>query len=1027
MIPFLKAVAKGYKERYSDLSRLCFVFPNKRSIAFFTKYLTEECDAHIVAPQMITISDFIAGIAGRVVAKRLDMLFRLYSCYRDMQGLTGQDDEDDFERFRGWGESVLSDFNEVDLHMVDPDEIFKNVKDLKEISTNFLTPEQRAVMEEYFGYSGTPPNPDQFWREFKDVKEEEIHPGGSPKGKFLHLWRTLAPLYHRFTDSMEAELLATPGGAARRAAMLLESGESNVSSRYDKVVMVGFNALGGAERIIFRSLMAEEEFDGPDGRESFVDFLWDATGPLMKDVENPAGRFVAINRRALPSPKWMEPYLAMCSTDHVPPHMHVTGVPSNVGQIKILGERLGNLISESDPAETDNARIAIVLPDEGLLHPLLYSLPQGAGTPNLTMGYPLRHTAVVSFISLMRNLQHRRMDAQGATGFYLEALQLFFAHPFVQTLLGADRIAAFISTIVREHTMAVSPKRIIDSLCADRPDCALLFHIIPPGTKALDVIDYIDSVMALVENALCYTDHAIIKSRLEHQHIAVYRDALRQLREAIIRYDIKLTRHGVFSFADRLIANETVTLEGEPLHGIQVMGMLETRLLDFDHIFIPSLTDRKMPRQGRARTFIPNTLRRAYGMPPATYQEEMYAYYFFRLLSRAKSVNMLYDSRSIDSGGVSRYILQLKHLYETSMVCDELSFALASVMPQSTSIQKTDLILERIQKYVEQNTDKKRKNLSYSALRTYLECPVQFLYTQLLNINDDPEPVETIDNITFGHIVHHVMQHIYVPKDDQGKWLPQPILITPEKLDAILANQTLIDNLIIEAIYLYHYHNSSSNTKRRLDGSARHLLDGIRLAVLKILRYDRQQAPLRIFGTEIEVMQTYPLSNGKEINVKMVIDRVDSIGHTPDRIRIVDYKTGYACVKESTVEEMFAGDSEAKHSLQLLFYAHMLDHHLPTLIPGWVSGTKPIDLQVISIRNIDAEGNQLKSSKTSDTNSGVPVIDHHEIHSHLEVDDMIKTHLDSALTTLLDPSIPLSQCADPKVCLKCPIRNICGR
>ena len=581
MIPFLKSIARGYASRYPDLSEFCFLFPNKRSGTFFLKYLKEECGNHLVlSPEVKTITELVADLSGRVVASRLDLIFLLYQCYRELRGLSATDLEDgedlsDFDSFRGWGETVISDFNEIDQYLADADAIFKNVKDYREITSNFLTDEQKEVMAEYFGRADSG-DTSGFWKNF-DTDEENL---SDVKKKFLYLWRSMSPLYDSLNSKLAARGMASSGGAYRIAVENLRlSGRDGLP--FKKMVAVGFNALSASEAALFSEM---RDFEGYLGYDAFCDFFWDATGPVLSGGINSASRFVKANIKAFPSPQWALPALGQSDVASLP-DLKVVASPSNSAQVKIAGLILGEMRKKLSAKEISEARVAVVLPDENLLLPMLYSLPEGMGNVNLTMGYPLKLTSVVPFVKQLRLLYRNRRLAGGSAAFYHKDLRLFLSHPFSHAVFGTAAVNNLIGYIDRHHKAVVSLDEIIvfSQAAAELLDFSILDN---NPDKAIWLLD---SILSRVVEALPANGTGMMKSRLEIDHIEVYRDALRRLRDLLDEYKIHASPNTVFHLADKLLSGSSVGFEGEPLTGLQIMGTLETRSLDFDHLIILSM------------------------------------------------------------------------------------------------------------------------------------------------------------------------------------------------------------------------------------------------------------------------------------------------------------------------------------------------------------------------------------------------------------------------------------------------------
>ncbi|MDE6299172.1 MAG: hypothetical protein K2M10_05965, partial [Muribaculaceae bacterium] len=368
-------------------------------------------------------------------------------------------------------------------------------------------------------------------------------------------------------------------------------------------------------------------------------------------------------------PSWALPSLGESEATKLP-HIKVVASPSNAAQVKIAGNLLSELRGRITAGEINGAKVAVILPDENLLLPMLYSLPAGMGEVNLTMGYPLRLTSVVPFVTLLRRLHFNVRIEKGDYCIYHRDLRQLFAHPFSHLLFGSIKIQSILDILNNQHrsTISVAELRGISQEMGDVLDPTRL------GEKPQEVVEYIRYVLNKIKEKLPQEESVGIKSRLDEDHIEIYLRALQRLSDLLDEYAINMRQATVFRLVDRILAGETVGFKGEPLTGLQVMGSLETRSIDFEHLFVLSMNEKIMPMRARRRTFIPDSLRHAYGMPPSNYAESIFAYYFYRMISRAKEVTLLYDARNsggISSGDVSRYIVQLRELFAKGEIEEE--------------------------------------------------------------------------------------------------------------------------------------------------------------------------------------------------------------------------------------------------------------------------------------------------------------------------------------------------------------------
>lgn len=1023
-VPFLQSIARAYAANGRDLSGHLFVFPSRRACTFFLKLLTEELRGRVaMLPKVTTMSDFVEKACGRIVGGRIELLFIMYMAYVRLQKESGSSVVQEFDRFRRWGETALSDFNEVDMQDADPDELFKNVKDLKEISSNFLTEEQLKVMEEFFGQAYDPAaTATEFWKDFNDNKDDELHK------KFLPIWQTMAPLYHAFHEEMERRGLVSSGGAYRLAAENLEK-EIPAALEASKAVVVGFNALTRTEQRIFNALAS---YETDDGKEPFADFYWDTAGPVINDRTAAAGRYVLHNKEAWPSPEWAEPFLAQSEVKGMPESMKVIAVPSNTMQAKVACDVIADISRRPDSAaEFREAKIAVVLPDEGLLIPMLYSIPDNVEHVNLTMGYPLKLSGAATFVSLLRRLQGSRRKSGDTTGYYYKDLEALLSHPFSHAIFGKD--VTKVKEWIKKHHHAVVDMRELGSVSKEMSE---LLRPLSDDAAPEEAVGWLDSILGKAAEAIADTGENMLKMNVDVANVDFYRLVLSQLLEVVKEYGIRMQWRTFLSLTDRMISAETVTFEGQPLRGLQVMGMLETRALDFDRIIIPSLNERILPAKRRVRTFISDSLRRAYGLPPVNYSESIFAYHFFRMIARAKEVVLLYDARASEgarSGDVSRYVLQLQYLYaKDHLKMESRSFDISKSDLQPSPIAKTPAILDLLSAY--RDAGPQGRNLSATALTRYADCQIRFYFEHLLRLRTDIEAVDYIDAITQGNILHYVMQNIYLPPEKQGRYLEHPEVIDRALVRAKINDENEIDRLIRFGINKEHFHRPQEQYNAPLRGGVAYVAKVMRDQIKNILDFDLRQTPFLLYGVEIAGNVRLRMPQGDPINMRFAIDRLDSpgneaYGNSPRRLRIVDYKTGSVHVKTDSMQSVFEGDHNGSNLIQLWLYANLFDalpdknlrkdNERPLLtLFGPDSGLprQPLELELYDI-------NSLHKGKHTH-----PEIEKKDQIVHSDQNEEFLSNLESTLTGMFDPETPFSPTKDVnKSCQYCPFKIICWR
>lgn len=1027
-VPFLESVAKAYASRYLDFSRLIFVFPSRRSCTFFLKNLTDQLgDRVTVMPEVMTMSDFVENVSGCVIADRIEMLFILYQAYVKILKKDGKKVVPEFDSFRRWGETAISDFNEIDMQIIDPDDIFKNVKDLKEISSNFLTEEQLKVMELFFGQVYDPEDiATSFWKNFNDSEESKLH------SRFRLIWQVMAPLYYSFNEMLAEKGLVSSGGAYRCAVDILE-GKSQLSLNADKIVFVGFNALTRSERRIMDALSL---ITSDDGESPVAEFFWDIPGPVIGDGNSVAGRYVVYNRNRWPSPEWSAPFLAESDISGMPDSIKVISVPSNSLQTKVVGDVLQDMMERIDSNDLEEAKVAVVLPDESLLIPMLYSLPDEVGDVNITMGYPLRLSGVSAFVSLLRRMQSGRRKSGNSVGFYYKDFEAVLSHPFSQALFGSG--VAEVKQWIRKHHHAVVDVRDLRDISADMAE---LLSPLSDDSGYSEVGAWLDRLLSRVAEAIAESDQLMLKSNVDVANVTFYRKTLKRVLNLIGEYRVNMHWRTFMLLVDRLIAPEKVPFEGQPLRGLQVMGMLETRALDFDRLVIPSLNERILPARRRVHTFISDSLRKAYGLPPVNYSESIFAYYFFRMIARAKEVVLLYDARSSEgarSGDVSRYVLQLQYLYaKDRLKVESRSFDISKSDLKPSEIIKTPEIMKMLSKFTDIGDG--GKNLSATALSRFADCEIRFYFEHLLGIRTDEESVDYIDAITQGSILHFVMQNIYLPENLQGQYLAYPQKIDAPLVQALIKNVAEIDRLIRVGVNRFFFHRPVDKYDTPLRGSVAFVAKVFRSQILRILEFDLRQTPFLLYGVEIDGDVRIARSNGDPVNMRFAIDRIDLVTVAEkdktsgkliknDRLRIVDYKTGTPHVESDSIHNVFSGDMKGRNLLQLWLYANLFDALPDKNVPkggprpllklfGNDSGlpSQPMTLEIYDVNN-------MKSVRHT-----YPVVGNTECTVHSELNSEFLEELDNMLDRLFDPEQPFMPASDLKSCSFCPFKTICWR
>lgn len=919
MKPFLKDLAETFLRTYDKrIADFCFILPNKRGGVFLQNYFSDAFKAAgatlhdvLVMPRIITISDFVSELSGLVIDSRLDMLFSLFRLYRLKDGA-----DTDFDRFKSWGEIALSDFNDVDMFCVDSDKLFRNLTDLKSIETDFLNDEQKEIVGRYFPSYNRRKEDNSFWKHFNADSDTGA--------KYLRLWETMGVLYHELNADLEIRGLCTSGGAYRHALERIENNGLKVLP-YKQVVFVGFNALTTIEYRIFNAIKKITiDIDGE--KQSLGDFYWDAVGRVLNG-KNSAAHFVVNDMKHFPSKLQLE---ESSKGNGFPANLKIIACPGNTIQTRVVSELLNEIMQDDKDAVMRAGGTVVAMPDEGLFFPMLYSLPSELDEVNITMGYPLKVTATFSWMRLLRNLHtHSRME-NGQLKFIREDLLPLLSHPITRVLTGSEFCHRLLSSVNSNRYFMVGTDE-IKSVVSDSDTqiintaVNLLFAPFNDFKTPIDLCYHLLDILGLVLHVLSVDssnkNSVALNVSLERDNVHTYMDAVHRFIDAVKMHGIGMHQGSVFSLLNSLLASETISLIGEPLCGVQIMGMLETRSLDFENVIITSMNERVFPRRLRNRSFIPNSLRIDYGLATTRFQESIFAYYFYRMISRAKNVWLLYDSRSggLRSGDPSRYIYQLRYLYPdiSGIVNQTRSVSIVTAAAPPLEGVKTPEVMARLNEYI---TPDSGKTLSASSLKTYLKCPLQFYFKNIKHLKVKEEEVESMTSAQQGTIFHDTMNELYQSLIPQGD---RQIEVTVDMLQSWLDTDTYgnckaaqtLKNMILRE----YLHTDDLNIS--LQGYAEIYFHPIYVYVKNTIEADKLVTPFIYLGGEQTEYQTYPLNDGsgREVNMKYIIDRIDRVN---DVTRLIDYKTGSDVTEFSKLDEVF----RKNHAIfQLMLYASLYD------------------------------------------------------------------------------------------------------
>ena len=1004
--PFLRQIAQYFQDK-GDVHDYCFVLPNHRSCTFLERELDNTSNGVFLMPEIMTISDFMGQLTRDIVVNPVDALFTLYKCYTS---LTGEQDYA-FDKFVFWGNVVLNDFNDVDMNYVDAKDLFNNVRADHELMANVMGPDLRELLSHYFKLNPSPFSPEdeeRFWLNYETSGGD----GDDVRTRYLKLWQSLLPLYESYNAELKAQGLSSLGQMYRHAVDVVKDGKDLGHKCY---VFVGFNMLTNCEMAIFKRLANRQK----------ALFFWDTASPALAqdNAANVGGKYVNFFKREFPEPVdfYSEPISGF-------PAVEVVGVPSNVGQVKCVSSLIDRLIEEKKITNTlDAINTAIVLPDEGLFVPLLNSMNPNVPNVNVTMGYPLRSSDMASLMRVVAKMHRQaRREAGREWYYYRNDVKVLLSHPIIKSCFGIESLKV-IQQIDAENLFAVP-----QSMFEDLP-FATLFKTVENQSDSASVIEFLQQLKAFCEKVLSLLaipeedatsdtgDDENTTARLvtlQEAFVAQYIEVLDQLIDALGRFQVPQCEATIFFLVDRLAGVFSVPFKGEPLMGLQVMGMLETRCLDFDNVIILSANERVLPRKYRSSSFITDFLRHDRGMPTIDDQESMWSYHFYRLISRASNLYMFYDTstQSMGSSEVSRFVNQLKMVYGCSVKEVNLDFTQPVTSDVKISVPKQGHVSDVLDEFKQENG---RKRLSASTINDYINCPLAFFMGSIEGLKAGDEEEDFMDRREFGTIVHDTLQQLYYPDYPDGTPREGEYKVTCDMIKEF-KRQAHLDAVLCRMVNKSY--TRKKNLNEPLTGEASIVSAAIRKFVIAALDYDINLLGDNGYFTVLECERRHN-------DVKLVlgnhtvyfnytadrIDRIDGIdGKGP--LRMVDYKTGSDKTQFASLDDLFVLSKERRKAiLQLMLYCNAYAQE-----KGYDGEIKPMIYALRDMRN--------KSNVDIVRVSGK---DKQPLDNYLEINDEFIERMEQLLDNLFDTSQPFTQAPkakdDPAYCRSCKFADFCRR
>ncbi|MBX2967542.1 MAG: PD-(D/E)XK nuclease family protein [Cyclobacteriaceae bacterium] len=846
-----------------------------------------------------------------------------------------------FDRFYYWGEMLLRDVEEIDKYLVNAEMLFRDLSQQKELDSSFdyLTDEQKQFLLE-------------FWGNFAEYQTEN-------RKKFLEVWKHLFDVYTNYRTQLLNKGLAYEGMVHREIAEKILQGEKLGTGRE---VFIGFNALTKAEEVIITHAV-----------ECGASMFWDVDEYYLNNATQEAGDFFREYQDHKVLGKTFEAQVPANFRNEK--NIALYGAAQPVGQAKLMGQVLKeNMVAGALPEET-----LIVLPDEKLLLPALHSVSDSVEKLNVTMGFSLSATPVFNFVELLIELQISRKDEY----FHHRPVLSLLNHPF--TVSADSKVAQSKRKEMLKHNWVSVPENFLASETE-------LHRLMFASAEVSNITQYLKACLAALGAVNSLYD-------FDKEYIFRMLTCLNRTEEILGNQYSDL--RSFQRFFRQYVRTVRIPFSGEPLQGLQLMGMLETRNLDFKNVYILSLNEGSLPSGGSKGSYIPFNIRRAYTLPTLQHQDAMYAYLFYRIIQRAENVSIFYNTETdiLGQGEMSRYLQQLMFESGKKLRHHALHNTIGVNEVKPIVIQKDKAVLEALAKLNEQSDHRKFNGLSPSALNMYIECRLRFYFRHVAKIKEADEIEEDMDARVLGNFVHNVMEAFYKKLAEQKgtSVVEANDLENQEKLI-----QTLLDQEVIKT------YNLGPGKPVEYEGQLILVSEVVKRFIARILEHDKRYTPFALEG--VEQNMEYAFSINAPVGKVLLGGKIDRIDRKDDLLRIVDYKTGRDKLDFDSVVSLYAREgSRNKAAFQTLLYAWLYTKTKNTqglrVTPGLLNGKNLFDA--------DMEfGLTMNKQKLYDVHTVLPEFE---------------AGLKELLEELFNPDTVFDQTPEIENCKYCPYKRICYR
>lgn len=939
MKKFLELVLEDILKRHpKGLQDLEIIVPGKRTRTFLKHILSQKINKPLFAPQIITINEFVEQESSLKILENIPAISYLYGTYQNIIK-----NAESIDRFWYFGEMLLADFDDIDKYMVDAEHIFQYVHDLKEIEQLFGDVEESklALIK-------------QFWENlFKGTDHDNPE---KVKSQFLIFWKHLYSIYSTYKKVLKKAGLGYEGMLYRQVANKAKRNELTFNEK--QPVFVGFNALSRAENHIFQAAKMQNGL-----------FYWDFDKWYIDNPHHEAGAFMRENLKNYPSA--LETDAGFDNLRNIK-QVKITGMP---GELE-MGQKTADIASESFNSSVNPLENGIILGNESLLTPLLQTMHESDTKLNVTMGLPLQNTNIMGLIKNLLQIEHQKKGTAG---------HIYYKTPWIVELLQQDIVNnAELKTLKKE---LVEEKRLFCPI--ERLHNNSLGVLLFPTGK-IELIPYLKSILKFIVEHNSNSEDSYHKINIEAA-VRIY-SSLNQLEQQIKAHNLILPSSLTLRLIDKVLNGINLPLEGEPVMGTQIMGLIEARTLDFDNLIINAVNEGFLPSSSLAPSFIPYNLRKAYGLLTFENQDAIFAYYFYRAIQRCKNLTLIYNSNESDNdyGEQSRFIQQLK--FELPGKIDQQTYhhAIAPLQEKSIEIEKNTEVQIHLNAYLSG-----KRSLFPVHLNTYINCPLKFYLQYIAKIKEPEETNSNIDQRIFGLIFHDTMETLYKPFTESRK----PIL--KQDLETLLNDQTILKH--IKESMAQHF--GDIDLQKHENGMVSLIEQVVLKYTKRIITNDAENQGFILTGLENQYNTDFTFNGNKHVNLAGKIDRLQQKG---SKIFVIDYKTGRAPTQKPRFEDLFSHD--LPHRPDAAFQAYLYTRIIASqpfsqnmeLIPSlmYIQENRPI--QEITFSNRKKQ-NYTELKKTFDEN------------------------LENVLSGLFDFSNPFRQTKDSNMCKNCYFKVVCHR